>query len=58
LVNLREVLNGIFYVLCTECPWEALPKDLRPKSTVHGISIWGIETARWRASTIALRRGA
>ena len=34
-VNVREVLNGIFYVLSTGCQWQALPKDLPPKSTVH-----------------------
>lgn len=34
-VNVREVLNGIFYVLSTGCQWKALPKDLPPKSTVH-----------------------
>jgi transposase len=27
-------LNGVFYVLWTGCQWEALPKDLPPKSTV------------------------
>jgi transposase len=32
-VNVREVLNGIFYVLWTGCQWKALPKDLPPKST-------------------------
>ena len=34
-VNVREVLNGIFYVLSTGCQWTALPKDLPPKSTVY-----------------------
>ena len=34
-VDVREVLNGIFYVLATGCRWRALPKDLPPKSTVH-----------------------
>ena len=34
-VNLREILNGIFYVLSTGCQWQALPKDLPPKTTVH-----------------------
>src|SRR5215467_12575707 len=34
-VNIREVLNAIFYVLSTGCQWQALPKDLPPKSTVH-----------------------
>jgi transposase len=33
-VNLREVVNGIMYVLSTGCQWRYLPKDLPPKSTV------------------------
>ena len=32
-VNVREVLNAIFYVLSTGCQWQALPRDLPPKST-------------------------
>jgi transposase len=28
----REILNGIFYMLWTGCQWQALPKDLPPKS--------------------------
>jgi transposase len=40
-VNVREVLNGIFYVLRTGCQWRALPKDLPPKSTVHDyLELW------------------
>ena len=40
-VDVREVLNGIFYVLWTGCQWQALPKDLPPKSTVHGyFDLW------------------
>ena len=40
-VDVREVLNGIFYVLSTGCQWEALPKDLPPKSTVYDyLSLW------------------
>src|ERR1700693_6255551 len=34
-VNVREVLNATFYVLSTGCQWQALPKDLPPKSTAH-----------------------
>ena len=34
-VDVREVPNGIFYVLSTGCQWNALPKDLPPKSTVY-----------------------
>ena len=34
-VDVREVLNTIFYVLATGSQWKALPKDLPPKSTAH-----------------------
>ena len=34
-VNVREVLNGIMYVLSTGCQWAYLPKDLPPSSTVY-----------------------
>jgi transposase len=34
-VEVREVVNGIMYVLSTGCQWRYLPKDLPPKSTVH-----------------------
>ena len=33
-VDVREVLNAIFYVLRTGCQWTALPRDLPPRSTV------------------------
>lgn len=40
-VNLREVVNGIFYVLMTGCQWRALPRDLPPRSTVHEyLGLW------------------
>jgi transposase len=40
-VNLREVINGIMYVLSTSCQWRAIPKDLPPRSTVHGyFDLW------------------
>ena len=35
-VDLREILNGIFYVQRTGCQWEMLPHDLPPYSTVYG----------------------
>ncbi|NEO64671.1 MAG: transposase, partial [Moorea sp. SIO4G2] len=34
-VNMREVVNGIFYVLLTGCSWEMIPNDLPPSSTVY-----------------------
>ena len=40
-MNLREVLNGLMYVLSTGCQWRAIPKDLPPRSTVHGyFDLW------------------
>ena len=40
-VDVREVLHAIFYVLATGCQWRALPKDLPPRSTVHGyLTLW------------------
>ena len=34
-VDLREVLNGIFYRQRTGCAWEMLPHDLPPRQTVY-----------------------
>ena len=34
-VDLREVLNGIFYVIRGGVPWRMLPYDLPPWGTVH-----------------------
>ena len=34
-VNLREVVNGLMYILSTGCQWRAIPKDLPPRSTVY-----------------------
>ena len=34
-VEVREVVNGVMYVLSTGCQWRYIPKDLPPKSTVH-----------------------
>jgi transposase len=40
-VDVREVANGLFYVLSTGCQWRAIPKDLPPRSTVHGyFDLW------------------
>ena len=33
-VNIREVLNGLLYVLSTGCQWRALPKEFPPRSTI------------------------
>ncbi len=40
-VDVREVMNGVLYVVETGCQWRALPKDLPPKSTVHDyLMLW------------------
>lgn len=40
-VALREVVNGLMYVLSTGCQWRAVPKDLPPRSTLFGyFDLW------------------
>ena len=34
-VDIREIVNGIVYVLRTGCPWRMLPYDLPPWQTVY-----------------------
>ena len=54
-VNMREVLNGIFYVLKTGCQWENLPKDLPPSGTVfYYYNSWR-KTKVWQQLNDALR---
>jgi putative transposase len=55
-VNMREVVNGIFYVLRTGCGWEMLPHDLPPYSTVyHYFRRWQ-KTGVWQQINTALRQ--
>ena len=34
-VDMREIMNGIFYILKNGCTWQNLPHDLPPYSTVY-----------------------
>ena len=34
-VDVREVVNGLMYILGTGCQWASIPKDLPPRSTVN-----------------------
>jgi putative transposase len=43
IVDLREVVNAILYVLRSGCPWRMIPHDLPPWGTA-----WGY-FRRWRA---------
>ena len=35
-VNLREIVNGLMYILSTGCQWRAIPKDLPAERPVFG----------------------
>jgi transposase len=45
-VDVREVMNGIMYILSTGCQWRAIPKDLRRAQHCSTIWICGAGTAR------------
>jgi putative transposase len=32
---MREIINGIFYVTRTGCPWRLVPSDLPPWGTIY-----------------------
>ena len=34
-VIMREVVNGLMYILSTGCQWRAIPRDLPPRSTLY-----------------------
>jgi len=34
-VDMRQVLNGLFYVARTGCAWRMIPKEFPPKDTVY-----------------------
>ena len=54
-VNMREVLNAIFYLLRSGCAWRMLPHDLPPWQTVYGyLRTWRKE-GRWEKINDALR---
>ena len=43
-VNMREIVNGIMYVLSTGCQWRAVPKDLPPRSTLFDyLDLWNYD---------------
>jgi hypothetical protein len=38
---MREILNGIFYVMRAGCPWRLLPNDLPPWETIYRwFAVW------------------
>jgi transposase len=48
-VDVREVMNGMMYILSTGCQWRAIPKDLPPRSTVHDyLDLWSYDGTLYR----------
>ena len=54
-VNIREVVNAIFYLTKTGCQWRALPHDLPNWSTVHTYYRNWRRTGVWERIHDALR---
>lgn len=53
-VDLRSVVNTIFYVLQTSCQWRLLPKDFPPRSTVQYYFYLWRDIGVWRRINNAL----
>ena len=55
-VNMREVLNAIFYVLKSGIQWDMLPHDFPPKGTVyHYFNEWR-KDGTWARLNAELRK--
>jgi putative transposase len=54
-VEMREVLNTIFYLNRSGCQWEMLPHDLLPKSTVYDYFAQWRDDGTWATLVKALR---
>jgi putative transposase len=48
-VNMREVFNGLLYLLSTGCQWRAIPKEFPPRSTIfYYFGQWEADGTLWR----------
>jgi transposase len=54
-VDMREVLNTIFYLNRSGCQWDMLPHDLLPKSTVYDYFAQWRDDGTWTRMGKALR---
>jgi putative transposase len=54
-VDMREVLNTLFYLNRSGCQWEMLPHDLLPKSTVYDYFSQWRDDGTWTKLVKALR---
>jgi len=55
-VEMREVLNAIFYLNRSGCQWDMLPHDLPPRSTVHDYYLQWRCDGTWQEILDTLRR--
>jgi putative transposase len=55
-VEMREVLNAIFYQARSGCQWDMLPHDFPPKSTVFAYFKQWRDDGTWQVILDALRR--
>jgi putative transposase len=56
VVDLREVLNSILYLIRSGCQWDLLPHDLLPKSTVYDDFAQWRDDGTWQNILDALRQ--
>jgi transposase len=56
-VNLREIVNGVMYILSTGCQWRSIPKDLPLRSTLYDyFDLWSWDGTLDRITSCALYR--
>jgi putative transposase len=55
-VDMREVLNTLFYQSRAGCQWDMLPHDLLPKSTVYDYFVRWRNDGTWQRLVDALRQ--
>lgn len=54
-VDIREIINAIFYILRSGCAWRMLPHDLPPWQTVYGYFSRWRKAGLWEEMNDALR---
>lgn len=54
-VEMRDVLNGIFYVLRSGCAWRMIPREYPPRSTVYHYFALFRNTGVWEQIMTTLR---
>jgi len=55
-VDMREVINTVFYQNRSGCQWDMLPHDLLPKSTVYGYFKAWRDDGTWQRLLDSLRK--